>query len=44
MITRDGRPFSVLAFTVAGGKIVEIDDIHDPDRVRRVAAAVLTET
>jgi RNA polymerase sigma-70 factor (ECF subfamily) len=44
MITRNGRPFSVLAFTVAGGKIVEIDDIHDPDRVRRVAAAVLTET
>jgi RNA polymerase sigma factor (sigma-70 family) len=44
VVTIDGRPFSVLAFTVAGGKIVEIDDIHDPDRVRRLAAAVLTET
>jgi RNA polymerase sigma-70 factor (ECF subfamily) len=42
VITRNGRPFSVLAFTVAGGKIVEIDGIRDPDRVRRVAAAVLT--
>jgi ketosteroid isomerase-like protein len=44
VITRNGRPFSVLAFTVAGGKIVQIDGIRDPDRVRRVAAAVLTET
>jgi ketosteroid isomerase-like protein len=43
VITRNGRPFSVLAFTIAGGKIVEIDGIRDPDRVRRVAAAVLTE-
>jgi RNA polymerase sigma factor (sigma-70 family) len=44
VITRNGRPFSVLAFTVAGGKIVQIDGIRDPDRVRRVAATVLTET
>jgi RNA polymerase sigma factor (sigma-70 family) len=44
VVTIEGRPFSVLAFTVAGGKIVEIDGIHDPDRVRRVAAAVLTKT
>ena len=44
VITRNGRPFSVLAFTVVGGKIVQIDGIRDPDRVRRVAAAVLTET
>jgi RNA polymerase sigma-70 factor (ECF subfamily) len=43
VVTIDGRPFSVMAFTVAGGKIVEIDGIRDPDRVRRVAAAVLTE-
>jgi RNA polymerase sigma factor (sigma-70 family) len=43
VITRNGRPFSVLAFTVAGGRIVEIDAIADPERVRRVAAAVLTE-
>ena len=43
VITINGRPFSVMAFTVAGGKIVEIDGIRDPDRVRRIASAVLTE-
>jgi hypothetical protein len=32
----------VLAFTVVGGKIVDIDGIRDPERVRRIAAAVLT--
>jgi hypothetical protein len=32
-----------MAFTVAGGKIVEIDAIADPERVRRIAAAVLAE-
>jgi hypothetical protein len=32
-----------MAFTVAAGKIVEIDVIGDPDRVRRIAAAVLTD-
>jgi hypothetical protein len=31
----------VLGFTVTDGKIVEIDAIADPDRVRRIAAAVL---
>ncbi len=36
-----GRPFAVMGFTVAEGKIVEIDAIGDPERVRRVAAAVL---
>src|SRR6266508_1543527 len=44
VVTIDGRPFSVLAFTVVNGKIVEIDNIRDPNRVHRVAAAVLTET
>jgi RNA polymerase sigma factor (sigma-70 family) len=44
VITRNGRPFSILAFTVADGKIVQIDGIRDPDRVRRVAATVLPET
>ncbi|WP_026411198.1 sigma-70 family RNA polymerase sigma factor [Actinomadura oligospora] len=41
LITRDGRPFSVMAFTVAGDKIVRIDVIRDPDRVHRLASAVL---
>jgi len=44
VITLYGRPFSVMAFTVVDGKIVEIDGIADPDRVRRIAAVVLTET
>jgi RNA polymerase sigma-70 factor (ECF subfamily) len=41
VITVRGRPFAVMGFTVAGGKIVEIDAIADPERVRRIAAAVL---
>jgi RNA polymerase sigma factor (sigma-70 family) len=41
VVTVGGRPFSVMAFTVAEGKIVEIDAIADPERVRRIAAAVL---
>jgi Sigma-70, region 4 len=43
VITLYGEPFSLLAFTVVGGKIVEIDGIGEPDRVRRVAAAVLED-
>jgi RNA polymerase sigma factor (sigma-70 family) len=38
-----GRPFAVMGFTVAEDKIVEIDAIADPERVRRIAAAVLTD-
>jgi ketosteroid isomerase-like protein len=41
VVTVGGRPFAVLGFTVAEGRIVEIDAIADPDRVRRIAAAVL---
>ena len=41
VVTVGGRPFAVLGFTVAGGRIVEIAAIADPDRVRRVAAPVL---
>jgi RNA polymerase sigma-70 factor (ECF subfamily) len=41
VITLRGRPFAVMGFTVADGKVVEIDAIGDPERVRRVAAAVL---
>lgn len=44
LITRDGRPFSVMAFTVAGDKIVRIDVIRDPDRVHRLASALLNRT
>jgi RNA polymerase sigma factor (sigma-70 family) len=38
-----GRPFAVMGFTVRNGKIVEIDAIQDPERVGRIAAAVLAD-
>jgi RNA polymerase sigma factor (sigma-70 family) len=41
VVTVKGRPFAVMGFTVAGGRIMEIDTIADPERVRRVAASVL---
>jgi ketosteroid isomerase-like protein len=43
VITVRGRPVAVVGFTVAEGKIVEIDAIADPGRVRRIAAAVPTD-
>jgi len=38
---RDGRPFSVGAFTVESGKIVEIDFLVDPDRLAQLDLALL---
>lgn len=32
----DGKPFSVLGFTIASGKIVEIDILADPERLNRL--------
>jgi RNA polymerase sigma factor (sigma-70 family) len=32
----DGRPFAVLGFTIAGGKVVEIDILADPERLSRL--------
>jgi len=32
----DARPFAVLAFTVAGGRIVAVDVLADPDRLARL--------
>jgi RNA polymerase sigma-70 factor (ECF subfamily) len=40
---RDGEPFSVGAFTVRGGRIVEIDFLADPERVRQVDLTVLED-
>ncbi|MEN3284967.1 MAG: hypothetical protein V7607_6107 [Solirubrobacteraceae bacterium] len=39
LVTLEGRPFSLMAFTVSGGRIAEIDAIADPDRVRRIVGA-----
>jgi hypothetical protein len=36
VITIGGRPVSVMAFTVADGKIAEIDTIRDPERLGRL--------
>lgn len=43
VVTIHGRPFAVIGFVVAEGRIRAIDAIADPDRVRRIAATVLTD-
>jgi RNA polymerase sigma factor (sigma-70 family) len=43
VVTVRGRPMTVMGFTVADGKIAEIDAIADPERVRMIAAAVLND-
>jgi RNA polymerase sigma factor (sigma-70 family) len=42
LFTESGEPYAIYAFTIADGRIVEIDGIRDPDRVRRLAAHVPT--
>ena len=37
----DGRPFSLMAFTVRGGRIVEINVLADPERLDRLGVAAL---
>jgi RNA polymerase sigma-70 factor (ECF subfamily) len=44
VVTLNGKPFSVMGFTVRDSKIVEIDAIADPERVATLAAAVLGES
>jgi len=43
VVAPGGRPFSVMGFTVAGGVIVEIDAVSDPERLRRLDLAVLDD-
>jgi RNA polymerase sigma-70 factor (ECF subfamily) len=38
-----GQPFSVMGVTVAGGKIVELDVLADPERLRQLDLAVLDD-
>ena len=40
---RDGRPFSVGAFTVKGGKIAEMDWLADADRLRELDLTILDD-
>jgi RNA polymerase sigma-70 factor (ECF subfamily) len=39
LVTLEGRPYSLIAFTVSGNRIAEIDAIADPDRIRRIVDA-----
>jgi Sigma-70, region 4 len=41
--TRDGQPFSVGGLTVRGGKIVEIDILADPARLRQLDLTILDD-
>jgi RNA polymerase sigma-70 factor, ECF subfamily len=41
VVAPGGRPFAVAGFTIAGGKIVEIDLLTDPDRLRALDLTVL---
>jgi RNA polymerase sigma factor (sigma-70 family) len=43
VITSHGRPHAIMAFTICDDKIIEIDSIGDPERVQRLAAAVLAD-
>jgi RNA polymerase sigma factor (sigma-70 family) len=40
---RDGEPFSVGGVTVRGGKIVEMDFLADPERLRRLDLTILDD-
>jgi RNA polymerase sigma-70 factor (ECF subfamily) len=39
VVTIGGQPFAVMRFTVARGKILEIDAIADPERLRELLRA-----
>jgi RNA polymerase sigma factor (sigma-70 family) len=41
VVAPGGKPYAVMGFTVVGGKIVEIDILADPARLRRLDLAVL---
>jgi RNA polymerase sigma-70 factor (ECF subfamily) len=40
---RRGRPFAVAGFTVAGGRIVELDLLADPARLRALDLTMLDD-
>src|SRR5439155_22111334 len=43
VVAPHGRPFVVMGFTVTGGKIVAIDALADPARLRQLDLAVLDD-
>jgi RNA polymerase sigma-70 factor, ECF subfamily len=38
-----GQPFSIAAFTVRNGKIVELDFFNDPERLRLIDLTILND-
>lgn len=43
VVAPGGRPFAVIGFTVTGGKIVEMDVLADPERLRPLDLTVLDD-
>jgi len=43
VVTFDGQPMTVMGFIIADGRVAEIDAIADPERVRTLASAVLSD-
>jgi len=39
VVTMRGEPSTVMGFTIADGKIAEIDAIADPERMKRITTA-----
>lgn len=42
LIVKNGQIVTVMAFTAAGGRIVEIDGITDPERLHHLDLGALT--
>jgi RNA polymerase sigma-70 factor (ECF subfamily) len=43
VVVRDGRPYSVIAFTIDAGRIVELDIVTDPELLARLDPSVLDD-
>jgi RNA polymerase sigma-70 factor (ECF subfamily) len=43
VVVRESGPFAVLAFTISGGRITELDILADPDRLARLDLTVLDD-
>jgi RNA polymerase sigma factor (sigma-70 family) len=43
VVAPEGRPFSIMAFTVVEGRIVAIDALSDPERLERVDLSAVVE-
>jgi RNA polymerase sigma-70 factor (ECF subfamily) len=43
VVTVNGRPFAVMGFTVTNGRIVALDVLADPERLRQLDLAALDD-